>query len=128
MHRWGRIEVIADIMLVLGTSWLPLDNADKLKKEAYLSGVRVEGLRKLTPGMGAYVNEVSLQPELAYDNAIDLIQAYPYEPDWQHTFWGTNYERLLAIKKKFDPQDVLWCFPCVGNEGWHMVDDMLCRV
>lgn len=54
------IEAITDIVTVLGTSWLPLDNADKLKKEAYLSGVLVESLRKLTPGMGAYVNEVSL--------------------------------------------------------------------
>lgn len=96
---------------VLGVSWAPLDNADRVRKEAYLDSVLVEGLRKLTPGMGAYVNE-----------------AYPYEKDWQHVFWGSNYERLSAIKKKVDPEDVLWCHPCVGNEGWHVVDDILCRI
>ncbi len=58
----------------------------------------------------------------------DVIQAYPYEPDWQQTFWGSNYERLLEIKKEVDPSDVFWCVPCVGNEGWQMVGDVLCRV
>ncbi|KAF4595165.1 RNA polymerase II mediator complex component SRB4 [Ophiocordyceps camponoti-floridani] len=47
-------------------------------------------LRDLTPRSGAYMNE-----------------ALPFERDWQHTFWGSNYERLLAIKKRVDPDDVL---------------------
>ncbi|KAK3349476.1 FAD binding domain-containing protein [Lasiosphaeria hispida] len=68
-------------------------------------------LRELTPSMGAYVNEASR-----------------YEPDWQHTFWGDNYSRLLKIKRAVDPDDVFWCVPCVGNERWHEVDDVLCRV
>ncbi|KAM5342131.1 hypothetical protein ACJ41O_015162 [Fusarium nematophilum] len=69
-------------------------------------------LRKLTPDTGSYINE-----------------AFPFEPDWQHTFWGDNYERLLSIKKAVDPKDVLWCVPCVGNEGWKQRHDgRLCRV
>ncbi|RDA89010.1 hypothetical protein CP532_0668 [Ophiocordyceps camponoti-leonardi (nom. inval.)] len=69
-------------------------------------------LRDLTPNSGAYMNE-----------------ALPFERDWQHTFWGSNYERLLAIKKAVDPDDVFWCSPCVGNEGWRQRQDgRLCRV
>ncbi|KAK3937418.1 FAD-binding domain-containing protein [Diplogelasinospora grovesii] len=68
-------------------------------------------LRELSPNTGAYVNE-----------------ANRYEPDWQATFWGDNYPRLLQIKRTVDPDDVLWCMPCVGNERWEEVDDLLCRV
>lgn len=67
-------------------------------------------MRKLAPDTGAYVNE-----------------ADPNEPDFQHAFWGTNYDRLLSIKREVDPTDVLWCSPCVGNERWEVVDDMLCQ-
>lgn len=56
------------------------------------------------------------------------LQAAPFEPDWQHQFWGDNYERLVEIKRKVDPHDVLWCNPCVGNERWEEVGNKLCRV
>ncbi|KAJ2900343.1 FAD-binding domain-containing protein [Zalerion maritima] len=72
---------------------------------------RVSYLRELTPDTGSYVNE-----------------AYVYEPDFQHAFWGNNYDRLLAIKRRIDPLDVLWCHPCVGNERWEEVGGKLCKV
>jgi Berberine and berberine like len=61
-------------------------------------------------------------------NTDALVQAYPNEPNFQEAFWGDNYPRLLEIKKKVDPWDVLWCHPCVGNEDWQVVDDILCKV
>ena len=39
--------------------------------------------RDITPGSGAYVNEADRE-----------------EPDWQKSFWGSKYERLLDIKKE----------------------------
>jgi hypothetical protein len=51
-----------------------------------------------------------------------------HEPDWQTSFWGSNYPTLLQIKKEVDPDDVFWCNPCVGNEGWEEVGDSLCQV
>ena len=56
------------------------------------------------------------------------IQAYVYQERWQQTFWGKNYDRLLDIKRAVDPDDVFWCHPCVGNEGWEETDGRLCRV
>ncbi|KUJ23468.1 FAD-binding domain-containing protein [Mollisia scopiformis] len=69
-------------------------------------------LRELSPDMGAYMNE----------------GAGRYEPNWQQSFWGDNYARLLTIKRAIDPDDVLWCTPCVGNENWAEVDNKLCRI
>ncbi|KAJ9155504.1 FAD-binding domain-containing protein [Pleurostoma richardsiae] len=71
----------------------------------------VSPLRKLAPGSGAYMNE-----------------ANPREADWQRQFWGENYPRLLTIKRAVDPDDVLWCSPCVGNERWREIDGVLCQV
>lgn len=50
------------------------------------------------------------------------------EPNWQQTYWGSNYPRLLAIKHAFDPTDVFWCAVCVGSEGWKEVEGQLCQV
>lgn len=61
-------------------------------------------------------------------NVSNMLQAFPYEPDFQHAFWGDNYPRLLKIKRSVDPWDVFWCQPCVGNEKWHEVGDALCKL
>jgi hypothetical protein len=57
-----------------------------------------------------------------------IIQANPYEPNFQQSFWGDNYPRLLSIKREVDPWDVFWGLASVGNERWQMVGDALCRV
>jgi len=92
-------------------------------------------LRKLAPDMGAYMNEVSARRARVSPTAdgpsreiLTGAQADPHEPDWQHQFWGSNYNRLVDIKRRVDPDDVLWCNPCVGNERWHEVGNQLCRV
>lgn len=56
-------------------------------------------LRAATPGAGSYLNETDY-----------------FEPDWQHAFWGDHYDRLLAIKRKYDPRNVFTCHHCVGSE------------
>jgi hypothetical protein len=43
-----------------------------------------------------------------------------YEPNWQRTFWGDNYARLLQIKKTVDPDDVLWCQPVSISFSCHV--------
>ncbi|KAH6657041.1 hypothetical protein BKA67DRAFT_514826 [Truncatella angustata] len=97
-----------------GISFPPLDPAARQQALADLNAA-VEPVRQLSPNMGAYVNE-------------RLLQNNPGEPDWQHSFWGQNYERLHRIKRAVDPHDLLWCHPCVGNERWEEVGYRLCRI
>ena len=96
--------------LANGVTFDPLNPAAKAKQEDLLTNTYVAALRKLAPDTGAYVNE-----------------ADPHEPDFQHAFWGDNYKRLLKIKRNVDPDDVLWCHPCVGNEKWEVVGNLLCK-
>ncbi|PVF95629.1 FAD-binding domain-containing protein [Serendipita vermifera] len=53
-------------------------------------------LGALVPGAGSYHNE---------------------EPNWRETFWGTNYERILKIKKSIDPLGIFTCYHCVGDDS-----------
>jgi hypothetical protein len=57
--------------------------------------------KALTPGSGTYMSE------------SDYI-----EPEWQRSFHGDKYERLLAIKKKWDPEGVFYATNAVGSEDW----------
>ncbi|KDQ14470.1 hypothetical protein BOTBODRAFT_342903 [Botryobasidium botryosum FD-172 SS1] len=58
-----------------------------------------QGLGNFAPGMGTYVNEADYN-----------------EPEWQKVFWGSNYPRLLEVKRKYDPTGILTCKKCVGDE------------
>lgn len=99
------------VHMVTGVSWPPLDTAAKVKQQNLLTNTYLKALRELEPDTGAYINEADL-----------------YEPNPHQTFWGAHYPRLLKIKRSVDPNDVLWCTPCVGNERWSEVGDRLCRV
>ncbi|KAK3317592.1 hypothetical protein B0T19DRAFT_435238 [Cercophora scortea] len=76
--------------------------------------------RALTPGAGAYINEGD-----------------PAEPNWQQSFYGDHYPRLLRIKREVDPYGVFWAPTTVGSEAFEVVTDdgypssqngRLCRV
>lgn len=36
--------------------------------------------------------------------------------DWKTRYWGHNYDKLLAIKQKYDPNQVFYCYHCVGSD------------
>ncbi|KAI1431296.1 hypothetical protein GGR50DRAFT_689810 [Xylaria sp. CBS 124048] len=58
-------------------------------------------LKALTPGGGAYINEAT------YDN-----------PDWKQDYFGANYDQLLSIKQKYDPESILYGAASVGSDSW----------
>ncbi|EPE10440.1 fad binding domain-containing protein [Ophiostoma piceae UAMH 11346] len=90
----------------------PSNNDTDVAIADYFSGFLSAAIRELAPDTGAYVNEAS-----------------KFESDWQQTFWGDHYERLLSIKRSVDPTDVFWCTPCVGSERWEeKAGGRLCRV
>ncbi|KAF8152748.1 hypothetical protein K438DRAFT_1987761 [Mycena galopus ATCC 62051] len=80
--------------LVGGASWSY--NSSVLDITAVLAKLHDfvdEELTALPPESGAYVNEGI------------------------YTYWDPNYERLLAIKTKYDPHGLLDCWRCVGWKG-----------
>jgi len=58
-------------------------------------------LRNVTAGSGSYMNEADVA-----------------EPNWQQSFFGSNYPRLLEIKRRWDPSGLFWAPSTVGSEAW----------
>lgn len=79
------------------------------------------GLRDATPGGGAYDSEGDVN-----------------EPDFKQSFYGVDkYDRLLAIKERYDPEDLFYANKGVGSDAWYVTDQLaglptqngkLCRV
>jgi hypothetical protein len=42
------------------------------------------------------------------------------EPNWQQDFFGDNYDELLRIKQKWDPNELFYVPAGVGSEGWEV--------
>ncbi|KAI0836946.1 FAD-binding domain-containing protein [Hypoxylon sp. FL0890] len=64
-----------------------------------------------TPGAGAYMNEADFQ-----------------QSNWQETFFGVNYPELLRIKKKYDPNNLLYATVAVGSEVYTVdKDGRMCK-
>ncbi|KAL4224742.1 hypothetical protein ACF0H5_015439 [Mactra antiquata] len=36
--------------------------------------------------------------------------------DWKKDFWGSHYNRLLTIKRRYDPDNFFTCHHCVGSD------------
>ncbi|KAL1857403.1 hypothetical protein Daus18300_010376 [Diaporthe australafricana] len=70
-------------------------------------------LREITPGGGTYMNEAT------WDNV-----------NWKEDYFGANYDALLGIKDKYDPQGLFWANAAVGNDKYWKAttDGRLCRV
>jgi len=45
-----------------------------------------------------------------------MNEANARAPEWKEDFFGENYDKLLAIKKKWDPKKLLRCNRCVGSD------------
>lgn len=63
--------------------------------------VKGNALTALAPDTGTYMNEAGRE-----------------DPFWKVNFYGSNYDRLLDIKKQLDPESVFYCPTCVGSDEW----------
>ncbi|KAF2866763.1 isoamyl alcohol oxidase [Massariosphaeria phaeospora] len=71
-----------------------------------------KALREAGPDGASYVNEGDLN-----------------EPNWQESYWGSNYPKLLQLRKKWDPEGVFYAQTTPGTEDWSVIDygTKLCR-
>lgn len=81
------------------------------------------------PGYDADLAEARAEA-MTVDNAMgELRRAVPeaasyvsesnfFEKDWQRSHWGSNYERLLAVKRQYDPDGLFFVHHGVGSEEW----------
>jgi FAD/FMN-containing dehydrogenase len=70
------------------------------RRAAAIDDARKE-LRKLVPAVGSYVSESNF-----------------FEENWQRAYWGSNYERLRAVKDRYDPDGLFLVHHGVGSERW----------
>lgn len=63
--------------------------------------VKTAAMKTLAPNTGSYMNE-----------------ADRLDPDWKADFYGSNYQKLLSIKQKYDPSSVFYCPTCVGSDAF----------
>lgn len=83
---------------------------ENLERERVLNDVAVPRLTALTPGSGTYLNEANFALKT-----------------WKEDFYGVNYDRLRAIKSKWDPNDLFYGPTMVGSDAWVEQDGRLCR-
>lgn len=53
---------------------------------------------------------------LNHGNGTYFNEPSAYLPNWKTAYWGGHYDRLLAIKQQWDPDNVFTCLHCVGSD------------
>jgi FAD/FMN-containing dehydrogenase len=71
------------------------------RRNASKIGKAIGELKKIAPESGSYVAESSF-----------------FEQQWQKSYWGPNYPKLLGIKRKYDPDGLFFVHHGVGSEAW----------
>ena len=79
----------------------PAMDLDAAHKDAREIDNAADQLRRLVPNAGSYVSESNY-----------------FNRSWQEAYWGTNYSKLQAIKKKYDPEGLFFVHHGVGSEEW----------
>jgi FAD/FMN-containing dehydrogenase len=78
-----------------------MPNLDKARKDKAGIDQCMDALLTVAPGAGSYVSESDY-----------------FERNWQASFWGGNYPRLAAAKRRYDPDGLFFVRHGVGSEGW----------
>lgn len=95
------------IHCVLNTPWnFTAPWEDMLALQDLMTNIVMPEIEAVTPGSGAYVNEADFR-----------------QPNFQETFWGSNYDKLRSIKNKYDPENLFYATKGVGSEAWNVFDN-----
>ncbi|RGP69685.1 putative isoamyl alcohol oxidase [Fusarium sporotrichioides] len=91
----------AMISLQFGSLWDATRWDDMIADQKKMTEVYMPQLIDATPGSGTYMNEADFN-----------------EPNWKEVFYGSNWNRLVEIKKKYDPNSFFYNYKGVGSEAW----------
>ena len=91
------------IQLQILTPWSPdPDSWDSmLALQEKMTEELLPRIKAVTPKGAAYMNEADFR-----------------EPEWKAEFFGANYENLLGIKEKWDPNSLFYVLKGVGSDAW----------
>ncbi|OHF00945.1 FAD binding domain-containing protein [Colletotrichum orchidophilum] len=85
---------------------------EMIANQDLMTNVLMKEIEALTPTGGAYMNEADFQ-----------------QPNFQTVFFGSNYNSLLSLKQKWDPEGFFYVRNAVGSESWSVANDgRMCRV
>ncbi|HXQ64472.1 MAG TPA: FAD-binding protein [Steroidobacteraceae bacterium] len=76
-------------------------NDERARHNAQAVEQATRELRAVAPAAGSYVSESDF-----------------FNRAWQRAFWGSHYARLLAVKKRYDPEGLFFVHHGVGSEDW----------
>lgn len=112
---WNSVNPVwrgTTIQLQVTLPWTETDSFDdNVALQTEMTDVIVPLLVDITPDSAAYLNEASFQEE-----------------DWKATFFGVNYDALLAIKEKWDPESVFYAYKGIGSDSWTVAaDGRMCK-
>ncbi len=79
----------------------PAPDLEEARRRARVINVAMDELLKIAPNPGSYVSESDF-----------------FERSWQQSFWGPNYAKLAAVKRRYDPTGLFFVHQGVGSEEW----------
>ncbi len=90
----------------IGPTETAFAHRDKLACLQYVAPLPTPASPATTNANKAWLNDLyaAMRPHVsgfAYQNYID-----PDLPNWQHAYYGVNLDRLIAVKKQYDPTDM----------------------
>lgn len=102
----------AAVTMQIGTPWNETAPWSKMIADQHkMTTEYVPRLEAVTPDSGCYQNEANFR-----------------QPNWKQTFFGSNYNRLLAVKRKWDPSSFFYALKAVGSDVWSVSESgRMCR-
>jgi FAD/FMN-containing dehydrogenase len=79
----------------------PGPDLTRARRQAAKIDRAMDALLRVAPDAGSYLSESEY-----------------FLRDWQQRFWGPNYRRLAAAKRRYDPDGLFFVHHGVGSEDW----------